>query len=132
MGRVEGERVIMSRLGLTGPEPWFLLWALISYGCGGPKAPLDLTTLDPWQDQWSIAAHYSREAASMRQKAEELSNRAALYERLFGPDSEWVTGTRLLSQFYEEVAREHERQAGMHMGLAAGRQPAQAAKPEPR
>lgn len=93
----------------------------VSVGCQGPQALLDLTSLDPSQDHWKIASVYTHEAAAMRQKAEELSNRAAHYEQLFGPTSDWVTGTRLLAQFYEETARERDRLAGLHVGLAGGR-----------
>ena len=95
---------------MTAGLPVFLL-ALVSSGCGAPKSqmepkgPLDMTTLDPAQDHWRIATAYTHEATAMRQKAEELFKRAAHYERLFGADSEWVTGTKLLAQFYEDAAR---------------------------
>ena len=54
--------------------------------------------MDPSQDQWRIAEYYSREAADFRQKAEELHTRMLIYARLFGAESEWVRGTRLLAQ----------------------------------
>ena len=60
--------------------------------------PLDLSTMDPSQDQWRIAEYYSREAAAFRQKAEQLHARVLIYARLFGAESEWVRGTRLLAQ----------------------------------
>lgn len=110
---------------LTVVLPVFL-WALVSFGCGAPKSPLesksplDMTTLDPAQDHWRIATAYTHEATAMRQKAEELFKRATHYERLFGTDSEWVTGTKLLAQFYEDAARERERLAAVHVGLAGG------------
>ena len=75
--------------------------------------------MDPSQDQWKIAEFYSREATSLRQKAEELFARTLVYERLFGSNSDWVAGTRLLAQSYEEAAREHERLADKHFGLAS-------------
>ena len=56
-----------------------------------------------------------------RELAEEQANRAALYERIFGPDSDWVSGARLLNQFYETSAREQERQAHWHLELARQR-----------
>jgi hypothetical protein len=43
-----------------------------------------------------------------------------VYEGLFGRESEWVTGTRLLKQFYEEVAREQDRLADLHLELSGG------------
>ena len=54
--------------------------------------------MDPSEDQWRIAEYYSREAAAFRQKAEELHARVLIYARLFGAESEWVRGTRLLAQ----------------------------------
>lgn len=107
------------------------LWALQGSGCGTPKSllepkgPLEMTTLDPAQDHWRIATAYTHEAIAMRQKAEELSKQVERYERLFGANSEWVTGTRLLAQFYEDAAREQERLAGIHAGLAGGHRSAQ-------
>jgi len=82
-----------------------------------------LTTYDANQDQRTIAEFYSQEAARLRQKSEEMSIRIAVYERLFGPDSDWVAGTRLLAQSYEEAAKEHERMAGKHLGVSSGRRP---------
>ena len=52
-----------------------------------------------------------------RQQAEELTHRAMVYEGLFGRESEWVTGTRLLAQFYEEAAHEEEQLANRHLEL---------------
>jgi hypothetical protein len=57
-----------------------------------------------------------------RQKAEEQASLVLVYGRLFGYDSEWVSGAQLLTQFYEEVAREQDRQASLHLELA-GRRP---------
>lgn len=61
-----------------------------------------------------IARFYSHEAAMLREKAELLKARAVLYAGLFGAESEWVTGTRLLAEFYEDAAKERERLAGIH------------------
>lgn len=100
-----------------------LLLALAALGCARAPAPLDLTSLDPAQDQWKIAGYHSREATLLRVNAEELSQRVVAYERLFGRDSEWVTGTRLLVQFYEDAAKEQERLAGRHLDLAGHGRP---------
>ena len=97
-----------------------LLWGLMLWSCVGVGPPLDLSSMDPSQDQWRIAEYYSREATRHRQKSEELYARVLIYERLFGADSEWVAGTRLLAQSYEDAAIEHERSAHMHLGLAGG------------
>jgi hypothetical protein len=93
----------------------FMLW-----GCVGLGPPLDLSTMDPSQDQWRIAEYYSREAMRLRQTAQELYDRVLIYERLFGAESEWVSGTRLLAQSYENAAFEHERLAHKHLELAGG------------
>ena len=58
------------------------------------------------------ALDYEHEAAMYRDKAAALLERAAIYERIFGAQSDWVTGTRMLAAFYEEEARDRERQAG--------------------
>ncbi|HEU5407003.1 MAG TPA: hypothetical protein VFU48_04515, partial [Nitrospira sp.] len=51
------------------------------------------------------------EAARLRQASEDLSVRVNVYERLFGPTSDWVAGTRLLAQSYEDAAQTYERKA---------------------
>lgn len=95
-----------------------LLAVLLQPGCSRiSTVPLELTTLDQSQDQEKIAAYYRHEAAVARQQAEELNHRAMVYERLFGPESEWVSGTRLLAQFYEEAAREAEQLAQRHLKI---------------
>jgi hypothetical protein len=106
-----------------------LLGILLVSGCtGGSRTVQDLTSHDPGQDHWAIASYYSREAAVSRQQAEDLTNRVAIYERLFGPESDWVAGTKLLVQFYEEEAREQERLADLHLELGRGRSPIQSAQ----
>ncbi len=86
-------------------------------GCTGTKTELEMTNYDAAQDHRKIAAYYMREAVKFRAVSEDLSDRVALYERLFGPTSDWVVGTRLLAQSYEERAKEHERKAGKHLEL---------------
>jgi hypothetical protein len=108
------------------PTLVIFLGVLLLSGCtGGSTAVLDLGSQDSEQDHWAIASYYSREAALSRQQAEEMINRVAIYERLFGPESDWVAGTRLLVQFYEEEAREQERLADLHLELGKGRSPHQ-------
>jgi hypothetical protein len=104
-----------------------LLTIFLLPGCSGiSTAPLDMTAIDPGQDQKKIAAYYRQEAVVSRQQAEELTHRAVVYERLFGPESEWVSGARLLAQFYEEAAREAEQLARRHLKL-----PGEAQTPSP-
>lgn len=103
-----------------------LLGFLLVSGCTrGPTAVLDPASRDPGQDHWAIASYYSRQATVSRQQAEALTNRVAVYERLFGRESDWVTGTRLLAQFYDEAAREQDRLADLHLELGRGRSPDQ-------
>jgi hypothetical protein len=59
----------------------------------------------------------------MRQKSEELLERTRPYESLFGADSDWVNGSRLLARSYEDEARTHELLAQKHLGLLGGRAP---------
>lgn len=98
-----------------------LLAVSLQSGCSGrPTALLDPASRDPGQDHWAIAAYYSRQAAESRQQAEALTGSIVAYERLFGPESEWVTGTRRLVQFYEDAAREQDRLADLHLELGRG------------
>lgn len=91
---------------------------LLQFGCsGGPTSPLEMTTLDPSDDHEKIAYYYRHEAALSRQQVEELTDQAAVYERVFGPKSDEVAGTRLLVQFYQEVAIEQDRLAELHMKI---------------
>ena len=98
-----------------------LLLALGTAGMSGcttsTKEELELTTYDPMDDHRKIAAYYSLEAVRFRQAAEELSIRVSLYEELFGPTSDWVTGTRLLAQSYDNQAKQHEQKAHEHLQL---------------
>jgi ubiquinone biosynthesis protein UbiJ len=80
-----------------------------------------MTTLDPGDDHEKIASYYRHEAVTSRQQAEEMVKQAAIYEQLFGRESDWVSGTRLLVQFYEEVAREQDQLADLHLKLSKNR-----------
>jgi hypothetical protein len=95
-----------------------LLGTACHHGPMIPYVPLHTASDDPSQDHWKIATYYRLEAVASRQKAEELANRVEVYERLFGRESDWVAGTRLLAQFYEESARDQDRQANLHLELA--------------
>jgi len=81
---------------------------------------------DPAQDHRQIATYYNHEATKLRQISEEMSirmARMAVYERLLGPTSDWVNGTRLLTQSYEDAAREHEQKAREHLELIHASRP---------
>jgi hypothetical protein len=113
------ERLSRNLLGLL-----LALMTAAASGCASPGTELDLANHDPAQDHRKIASYYSREAERLRQTAEELSARIAVYERLFGRTSDWVIGTQLLAQSYEEAAKEHARKASEHLEFVKGRQPA--------
>ncbi|MGB3397914.1 MAG: hypothetical protein WBB60_15835 [Nitrospira sp.] len=87
------------------------------FGCVRAGSELDLTAYDQAQDQHKIAGFYSQEATRLRHMARDLKQRTLVYERLFGPGSDWVAGTRLLEQSYEDAAQEYERTAEQHRAL---------------
>lgn len=92
------------------------------FGCAMAGTELDLMTFDRTQDQRKIAALYGEEAARLRYMANDLSDRATVYEHVFGPGSDWVKGARLLAQSYLDAARDHEAKAGRHYELSHDRQ----------
>ena len=96
---------------------------LTTVSCTKAGAPLSLSSQDPLHDQQHIATYYRREATLLRRKSVDVKMQAAAYERLFGRDSEWVSGARLLTQFYEEEANERDRLATQHLGQIGGRSP---------
>lgn len=100
----------------------FLPLACAVLGCAYVNVPLDLTSLDPTSDQRMIGDIHRREAVFFKFKAREQAQRMLVYEGLFGADSDWVKGARLLERFYEEAAIEQERLAGLHVGLAGHEQ----------
>jgi hypothetical protein len=102
-----------------------LIACLGSAACHGgpilPLAPLETASRDPTQDHVKMASLYVRQAMRSRELAEEQTNRAFVYERVFGADSDWVSSARLLAQFYENSAREQERQANWHLEMVGQR-----------
>lgn len=112
----------LARFTMLPPTRMLLIGLLLGTACHrGPIVPLvslHTASHDPSQDHLKIASYYAREAARSREKAEELANRVVVYERLFGRESDWVAGTQLLAQFYEEAAREQDRQTNLHRELA--------------
>jgi hypothetical protein len=92
-----------------------VLWA----GCATPDRGFDLDTFHPSADQRLIARYYQEEALRLRQQAEEFDARTDLYERMFGPGSDWVSSAKLLAQSYRLAADDRERLAQEH--LQAGR-----------
>ena len=104
----------------------FFLLVLPVSGCSGEATPgLDSTLRSPGQDNAAIATYYSRHAAALHQRAEQMTYRGMIYERLFGSGSDWVSGTQLLEQFYKDMAREQDRLADLHLNLNKDRSPNQ-------
>jgi hypothetical protein len=95
------------------------LLAAVGAACAVPPAA-DMLELDPSEDQRAIAAHYQHEAALYERKAAELLERASVYEAMFGAESDWVRGTRLLASYYEEQARDRAREADRHLSFSGG------------
>jgi hypothetical protein len=48
---------------------------------------------------------------ALKENAAAIAESAARYERLFGPQSDWVSGARQLSHYYAVVAHDLERRA---------------------
>ena len=91
------------------------VWA----GCAAPGPGFDLASFNSSTDQQVIARYYQEEAFRLMQQAEDADARAGMYERRFGPGSDWVSGARLLAQSYRLAAEDRERLAKEH--LDAGR-----------
>lgn len=98
--------------------------------CVNPVTELDLRTDDPRHDQWKIAEFHAHEATRLRRMAQDQLYRATVYERLFGLDSDWVKGTRLLAQSYEDAAQEQERTAERHQGVVRDGRLSRTVRPE--
>ena len=99
-----------------------LIFTACHWGPILPLASVDSASRnDPTQDHVKMASFYVRQAMRSREMAGEQANRALVYERMFGADSDWVSSARLLSQFYENAAREQEREANWHLEMAGQR-----------
>lgn len=79
--------------------------------CSPSRVIPDFFSAQSPEGQRSIGEYYRKEAIMFRQKADETAERAAAYQQLFGEESDWVAGTRLLGQFYRQEAQERERLA---------------------
>ncbi len=100
-----------------------LFYVLTVAGCAQPIETIEMTSFDASHDQMAIAGYYRDGAMDMRRKAASLAESAVRYEHLFGPQSDWVSGARQLSQYYTAAAQEQERLANAHAEIArTGRQ----------
>jgi hypothetical protein len=91
---------------------------LAAAGCAQSSETIEMTSFDPSPDQITIAGYYRDGAMDMRGKAASLAESAVRYEQLFGPQSDWVSGAKQLSQYYAAMAREQERLADAHAEVA--------------
>jgi hypothetical protein len=99
-----------------------LLCSLAAAGCAQP-VKIDTTSFGPSQDQMAIAGYYRDQAMVLREKAGAIAESAVRYEQLFGPQSDWVSGARQLSQYYAVAAQDLERRAEAYADAArTGRQ----------
>ena len=119
----------MNNLRRATPSPhirWKVLIVsclLTAAGCAQPIETIEMTSFDPSQDQAAIVRYYREEATDLREKAAEHAESVVRYERLFGPQSDWVSGARQLSQYYAAAAQDLERLAEAHAEVArTGRQ----------
>lgn len=104
------------------------LWA----GCATPDRGFDLASFNSSFDQQVIARYYQEEALRFRQQAEESDGRADMYERMFGPGSDWVSGARLLAQSYRLAADDRERLAKEHLDAWRNGTPSSASSLRPQ
>ena len=100
-----------------------VLCVLTMAGCAQPVETIDRTSVDSLQDQMAVAGNYRAEAMVLKEKAAAVAESAVRYERLFGPQSDWVSGAQQLSQYYAVAAQDLERRAEAYAGAAqTGRQ----------
>jgi hypothetical protein len=101
------------------------IWA----GCSTADREFDLHSFSTSIDQHLIARYYQDEAFQLRRQAEEFDARAEMYQRMFGLESDWVTGARLLAQSYRLAAEDRERLAQEHLQAAPDVRPAASQRP---
>ena len=100
-----------------------VLCSLTAAGCAQPIETIEMTSFDPSQDQAAIVSYYRGQAMDLREKAAAHAESVVRYERLFGPQSDWVSGALQLSQYYAAAAQDLERLAEAHAEVArTGRQ----------
>lgn len=91
--------------------------------CSASPTVPDFYGVGPADDQSTIGEYYRQEATVFRQRANVMAERATAYGQLFGEESEWVNGARLLGEFYQQNARERERLAEQYQFPSDGLNP---------
>jgi hypothetical protein len=94
----------------VGTGVLILLSSLAAIGCAQP-VKVDTISFSPSQDQQTIVGYYRDEAMVLKEKAALIAESAVRYEHLFGPQSDWVSGAKQLSQYYAVAAQDLERRA---------------------
>jgi hypothetical protein len=96
-----------------------LLCSFAAVGCAPSSVEtIEMTSFDPSQDQAAIVGYYRGQAMDLREKAAAYDESIVRYERLFGPQSDWVSGAQQLSRYYAAAAQDLERLADAHAGVA--------------
>ncbi len=95
-----------------------VLCSLTAVGCAKSAAKIDTTSFGPAQEQMAIAGYYRDQAMVLREKAGAIAESAVRYERLFGAESDWVSGARQLSEYYAVAAHDLERLADAYADAA--------------
>ena len=106
------------RLPHVGRGILILLCSLAAVGCAHPVETIGTTSVDQLQDQMAIVGYYRAEAMVLKEKAAAIAESAVRYEQLFGPQSDWVSGARQLSQYYAVAAQDLERRADAYAEAA--------------
>ena len=106
------------RLPHVGMGILILLCSLAAAGCAQPVETIGTASVDQLQDQMAIAGNYRAEAMVLKEKAAAVAESAVRYERLFGPQSDWVSGAQQLSQYYAVAAQDLEHRADAYAEAA--------------
>lgn len=91
-----------------------LVFVFAAAGCSSPVEKVDTISFALSEDQQDLAGYYRDQAVMLKEKAAMIAESAVRYERLFGPQSDWVSGAQQLSQYYAIAAQDLERRADAH------------------
>jgi hypothetical protein len=98
-----------------------LFCGFVAAGCAPSVEKIDAIPFDAWHDQQVLAGQYRNEAMILREKAAMMAESAGRYERLFGPQSDWVSGAQQLSHYYAGAAQDLDRRAEAYDQAARGK-----------
>ena len=100
-----------------------LFFVFAAAGCSASIEKTDTISFSPWEEQQEFAGYYRDQAVILKEKAAMIAESAIRYERLFGPQSDWVSGAQQLSQYYAMAAQDLERRADAHDQAARTKRP---------